>query len=82
MHVINLAPNISCIRFGTGPLDPTAYLETNEDQERSDKNKQKRIQTLSLMNQNHNQVSSDTAKCCIQSKISSRCNCVVERERN
>jgi hypothetical protein len=46
MHVINLAPNIPCIRFGTGPLDPTAYLETNEDQERSDKNKQKRIQTL------------------------------------
>jgi hypothetical protein len=46
MHVINLAPNSSCIRFGTGPLDPTAYLETNEDQERSDKNKQKRIQTL------------------------------------
>jgi hypothetical protein len=46
MHVINLAPNSSCIRFGTGPLDPTAYLETNEDQERSDKNKQKRIKTL------------------------------------
>jgi hypothetical protein len=46
MHVINLAPNSSCIRFGTGPLDPTIYLETNVDQERADKNQQKRIQTL------------------------------------
>lgn len=46
MRVITLAPNSSYVRFGTGPIDPTTYLETNEDQERVDKNQQKRIQTL------------------------------------
>jgi hypothetical protein len=45
--------------FWEGPLDPTTYLETNEDQERADKNQQKRL--YSLMNQNHSQVSGGTA---------------------